>query len=206
MQITQIKKIGKGERYSIFIDGIFDCALETEILVKAKLKEGQEIEEDEWREIKLKNSNLACFDRGLSYLEKSLKTKKQLKEYLKSKGYLEESIDKAINKLEDYGYIDDSVFAESFIQTYKNKKGNKKLRFELLSKGVAREIIDEKLEQLVSEEEATEICKNILKKYLKNKVFDAKTKNKAYAHLINKGFGSEIALKVLSEVKDESWD
>ena len=80
MQITQIKKIGKGERYSIFIDGIFDCALETEILVKAKLKEGQEIEEDEWREIKLKNSNLACFDRGLSYLEKSLKTKKQLKE------------------------------------------------------------------------------------------------------------------------------
>ena len=44
MIITQIKKIGKGERYSIFIDGNFSCVLEAEIIVKNQIKEGQEID------------------------------------------------------------------------------------------------------------------------------------------------------------------
>ena len=47
MTITEIKKIGKGDRYSIYIDGQFSCTLEAEILVKFKLKTFQELEEDE---------------------------------------------------------------------------------------------------------------------------------------------------------------
>lgn len=206
MLITEIKKVGKGERYSIFIDDIFNGTLEAEILVREKLKTGEEISLERLTQIKLDNGKLAAFSRAISYIEKGLRTEKQLRDYLKEKGYLPESIDEAISKLSEYGYIDDGLFAESYIRTYKNKKGRMKLKFELASKGVPAEIIEEKLDELLEEEETFETCLKLLKKYLKNREMDAKLRAKAYAHLMSKGFEGDVISKALSEVKDESWD
>ena len=61
MVITQIKKIGRGERYSIFIDGVFNCVLEAEIIVKNRLKSGMEIIDERLVEIKLENGHEVVF-------------------------------------------------------------------------------------------------------------------------------------------------
>ena len=169
MQITEIKKIGRGDRYSIFIDSVFDGTLEAEILVKHKLKTGDEIGEEQWRQIKLENGKLSAFSRAVGYIEKSLKTQKQLQTYLKEKGFLQESIDDAVQKLKEYGYIDDKVYAENYIKTYKDKKGKIKLKFDLLSKGVAADVIEEALQEFVDEDEQYAACEKLLKKYVKNK-------------------------------------
>lgn len=210
MQITEIKKIGKGDRYSIFIDSVFDGTLEAEILVKHKLKTGDEIDEEQWRQIKLENGKLSAFSRAVGYIEKSLKTQKQLQTYLKEKGFLQESIDDAVQKLKEYGYIDDKVYAENYIKTYKDKKGKIKLKFDLLSKGVAADVIEEALQEFVDEDEQYAACEKLLKKYVKNKPQDVKLKSKAYAHLFSKGFSGDIISraigKVFSEVEDEDWN
>lgn len=210
MQITEIKKIGRGDRYSIFIDGVFDGTLEAEILVKHKLKTGDEIGEEQWRQIKLENGKLSAFSRAVGYIEKSLKTQKQLQTYLKEKGFLQESIDDAVQKLKEYGYIDDKVYAENYIKTYKDKKGKIKLKFDLLSKGVAADVIEEALQEFVDEDEQYAACEKLLKKYVKNKPQDVKLKSKAYAHLFSKGFSGDIISraigKVFSEVEDEDWN
>ena len=210
MQITEIKKIGRGDRYSIFIDSVFDGTLEAEILVKHKLKTGDEIDEEQWRQIKLENGKLSAFSRAVGYIEKSLKTQKQLQTYLKEKGFLQESIDDAVQKLKEYGYIDDKVYAENYTKTYKDKKGKIKLKFDLLSKGVAADVIEEALQEFVDEDEQYAACEKLLKKYVKNKPQDVKLKSKAYAHLFSKGFSGDIISraigKVFSEVEDEDWN
>lgn len=210
MQITEIKKIGKGERYSIYIDGIFNGTLQAEILVKHKLKTGDEIDEEHIKQIKLENGKIAAFEQAARYLEKALKTQKQLQTYLKEKGFLQQSIDDAVQKLKEYGYIDDEAYAENYIKTYQNKKGKIKLKFDLISKGVSPEIVEEKLAQLIDAEEQFSSCEALLKKYIKNKPIDSKLKSKAYAHLFSKGFAgdiiSSVIAKVFSEVEDESWD
>ena len=210
MQITEIKKIGRGDRYSIFIDSVFDGTLEAEILVKHKLKTGDEIDEEQWRQIKLENGKLSAFSRAVGYIEKSLKTQKQLQTYLKEKGFLQESIDDAVQKLREYGYIDDKVYAENYIKTYKDKKGKIKLKFDLLSKGVAADVIEEALQEFVDEDEQYAACEKLLKKYVKNKPQDIKLKSKAYAHLFSKGFSGDIISraigKIFSEVEDDDWN
>ncbi len=210
MQITEIKKIGKGDRYSIYIDYVFNGTLEAEILVKYKLKTGDEIDEENLKQIKLENGKLSAFERAVGYVEKCLKTEKQMRTYLKEKGFLQESIDDAIGKLKEYGYVDDVVYAENYIKTYKNKKGKIKLKFDLLSKGVSNQIIEEALEEFVEDDEQQQACESLLKKYIKNKKADPKLKSKAYAHLFSKGFSGEIITgalnNVLSEVDDEDWD
>lgn len=210
MIITQLKKIGRGDRYSLYVDEQFIVALEAEIIVKNKLKIGQEVDFDYLEKLKLENGNYASFDKALSYLERGMKTEKGIREYLSKKGYLKESIDKTIEKLQSYGYINDEVYAENYIKTYSGVKGIKKLKYELILKGVEKNIIDKKVEELFDEEEEFKNCLNICKKYLKNKNIDSKTYQKLSNHLASKGFSYGIITRAVKECLKggcvESWD
>ena len=200
--IEEIKKIGKGDRYYLILDDGRKFALEAEILAKYKLKSGEELEENKLKEILLANGDLSAFDRALTYLEKNIKTEKGIREYLKGKGFLDESIDKAVEKLNEYGYINDENFVDCYIRTYSNKKGKKLLKFELLAKGVSQEIIEEKL-QNIDEKEQIEACKNLFEKYVRNKNIDLKLKQKVYAYLFSKGFSSDVITTVINNAKIE---
>ncbi len=188
MKITQIKKIGKGQRFSLFLDDEFVCSLESEIIVKNHLALGLDIDENQLEKIKKQNSDLTCFEKSLSIIERSLKSEKNLRKALVERGYFKESIDKAVAKLKEYGYIDDEIFCECFIRSNQFSKGKKRIKFELLQKGISQDIIENKIEEMIIEENEEENCFVLLKKYLKNRIFDAKTKQKAYNHLLTKGF------------------
>ena len=57
-----------------------------------------------------------------------------------------------VSMSKEYNYIDDEIFAENYINTYSHQKGKRKLKYELISKGVDKEIIDQKLEDLIDED------------------------------------------------------
>lgn len=189
-EITEIKKIGKGDRYRLFLDGEFFGTFEAEILARYCLKSGQKFDEEFFEKLTIENGDYACFNRGLSALEKSMKSRKMLRSYLKEKGYPIQCIDRAIEKLESYGYIDDEGYCENYISSYPSKS-RRKLKFDLLSKGIKEEIIDEKLRFLTNDEEESEKCLKYGEKYMKNKPIDIKTKQKFYNHLVGKGFSYE---------------
>lgn len=200
MEITEIKKIGKGKRYYLFIDGRNEGDFESEVLARHKLKTGDEIDRESLRKLKVENGDLAAFDRALGVLEKGMKSEKGIRDYLSGKGYLDECIDRAIDKLTEYGYIDDEVYAENFIRTYSLSKGRKKIKYDLLSKGVAGEIVEAKLEEIFQPEDEDELCFRLAEKFLKNKDFDLKTKEKLYRHLASKGFSFDIISSVVRRV------
>lgn len=202
-EITEIKKIGKGERYYLYLDNEFFGVYEAEILARYSLKTGETYDEDFFEKLKIENGDYACFNRGLSILGKSMKTEKMLRDYLIEKGYPKQCIDKAIEKLIEYGYINDEQFCESYINSYSTSKSKRKLKYELLTKGVNEEIIEEKLESLIDEENEFEICLNLALKYLKNKEMDLKTKQKLYNHLASKGFEYSLMSRVWEELQND---
>lgn len=186
--ITEIKKIGKGERYYLYLDDELFGVYEGEILARYSLKSGQSFEDDFFENLKLENGDYACFNRSLGVLEKSMKSEKMLIDYLREKGYPKSCIEKAIKKLEEYGYIDDESFAENFIRSYSCSKSKRKLKYDLLGKGISEKIIDEKLGVLVDDEQERELLFILAKKYLNGKILDQKTKQKFYSHFAGKGF------------------
>ena len=204
IEIVEIKKIGKGERYHVQSSEGYAGVFQAEILAKHKLHTGQMLENDEFEKIKVENGDLASFDRALSLIEHGMKTEKMIRDYLSKKGYPEECIDRAIAKLCDYGYIDDKAFAHNFLNTYSSSKGRKKLRYDLLSKGVSQEIIDEVLESL-SDEEEIENGERIAKKYIKNKQKDQKNKQKLFAYLAGKGFDFDKINTIFRRIED-GWN
>ena len=200
MTITEIKKIGKGKRYYLVIDENQKFVIEAEILAKSKLRTNDEISQERLNELLLENGDFASFDRALTYLEKGIQTEKGIRGYLKKKGYLDESIEKAIVKLAEYGYINDETYVENYIRTYASKKGKKLLRFELLSKGVDSQTIENKLEEMLSFEDEKTSCENVARKYIKGKDFDLKLKQKTFAYLLGKGFSSSVISEVIKEL------
>ena len=133
-EITEIKKVGKGDRYKLFLDQEFVGVYEAEILARYCLKTGEKYDEDFFKNLEIENGDYACFNRGLSALEKSMKSEKMLKNYLKEKLYPSICINKAVEKLKSYGYIDDDAFAENYISSYISSKSKRKLKYDLIYK------------------------------------------------------------------------
>lgn len=68
---------------------------------------------------------------------------------LQAKGYSEASIAETVAKLEAWGYLNDTEFAENWIRNRLRNKpmGPMRLRSELLAKGVSVDIVEAKLQE-----------------------------------------------------------
>ncbi len=205
-EITGIVQHGK-ETYSIFLDGMFFCKLNAETIVKHGFKVGNEVCEEEIETAQIENEKLVAFDRCLKLLAVP-KSKKQVKDYLYSKGYTTKTVDYCIAKLEEYNYLDDQAFADLYVKSYSYKKGKRLLDFELKSKGISDDKIRSSLEKYISNEDD---LINLSEKFLKSKPRDKKTMAKLAQHLFSKGFSFDEINPVIKKLIDfgednESWD
>ena len=104
--------------------------------------------------------------------------------------------DQIIDRLVSRGYLDDRKFAEYYVENRFVKKGisNKRLKMELMKKGIDRAIIDDVLDKNLRND-AEEIQKVITKK--RNKYDD----EKLISYLVRQGFDFEL---VRNLVRDSS--
>ena len=188
IEITQLKRIGKSEKYRVFCCDEELCQLQAETIIKHHIKIGAVFSEQQFEIIRKESENLSCFSDALSYVSKSLKTKKQVEDKLIEKGYLNQSIQDAINKLVDYGYINDKYYAEMFINQNKDKKGILYLKQALKTKGVSSSIMSEIFEDFETNKQ--DII-DLAQKFLRGKEIDIFTKQKMYRSLLAKGYAFE---------------
>ena len=204
MKISEMVRRGKSEVYKIFVDEKFYCLLTAEVIIKNKLKTGQDIDEQTFLEMKKQSDKLLSRDIALSYIEKGMKTQKQVADNLRQKGIDESAILDAISFLKSYNYIDDKTYAKQYVLTKKGK-GKSYLKNALLQKGINKSVIDEVLDSYQIDEDELLL---LTKKYVKNKTMDNKLKQKAYRHILSKGYSFDEAKKAVEKVFGEQndWD
>ncbi|WP_051904521.1 regulatory protein RecX [Hippea jasoniae] len=120
--------------------------------------------------------NKEALNYALRLLDRRDYTKKQLEDKLNSRGVSKRDIIEVVNYLKEKGYVDDERYARNYVYfRLKRGYGKKRIRFELLNKGIDEAIIDKALG--LQDEKADEV---FLKKYellrgkknLKKKLFD----------------------------------
>ena len=166
------------DRVNMYIDEEFYCGISLDGIAKFNIYLGKELEESDLEEILFEELKNRFFQRAIDYISRAIKTEVQLKRYLRelsfkkkgkwftdvSKESLEEIINDTAERLKEYNYLNDEVFAEEFLQSrMKNRpRGKSVLLSELISKGVNAELAKEKVEELVEDEYA--ILKRIYEK------------------------------------------
>lgn len=191
-KITDITMQRSGKRANIFIDGSFVCGLELITVMSEGLKAGDEIDREKLEAIQVKSETEKAFNKAVSYLSVRRRTEWEIRKKLREKGYLPAVADEVLRKLRDYGYVDDGRFAETYIEMYKHRAGELKIRADLRRLGVDGKIIDDKL-SAVNADETIEAAESAARKYLRSHDYD---RLKLSRHLAAKGYRFDVIDKV----------
>jgi len=203
MVITKIEKQKKNkERYNISIDGDFAFGLYEDSLVKYGLRSGDELTAEKIKEMQEYDEFGYGKKVAYSFLAYKQRSKKELIKKLKLKKISDASIEKIVELLEKQKYLNDELFAGNFIEDKLNCRpiGKRLAKLKLSEKGIDKEVIEETLNKIYSEDKEAEYAERVLEKYVKKvKYKDAvDKKNKCYRYLISKGFDFDTVKKVLS--------
>lgn len=198
-EITAITpQVKDKRRCNIYVDGRFCCGLTLEATVKNRLKVGQTISQERLSEIQLESEKQTALDKALTHLSATRKTEKDIRKFLRDKGYLSAVEDFVVEKLRSYNFVNDGEYAESYVESAAKRKGSRLIRMELKNKGISEQEIESAMELLGSEQEE-ETAKEILQKYMRGKSVDLQTLQKAFRYLMSKGFSYETAKSAISD-------
>lgn len=200
--ITQISAQTKNpDRANLFIDYEFRCGISKMVVANHRLKVGQEISDEDIETYIFESDKDKAFTYTLNYISKYAATKKQMVKKLYEKEYGKSVVDYVIDKCVSYGYLDDSEYARCYIEYNKEIKGAKKIKYELMNKGVSAEIIDELISQIPHNDGAYKLAERHARG---QDINDLKYRNKLIRYLTGRGYSwSEIA-ECISRLKSES--
>lgn len=204
--VTKIEEQKNKKRFNIFVDDAFFCGLNKETAILFGLKVGKNVESSELERAIFESEVKSAFEKAIDYISSRMHTKKELSDKLLKKGYTKEVIIEALRKLEDYGYVNDELFAKQFINE-NNKYSKKILSNKLRQKGIECDIIDKFLSDNGQETEEY-LCDKYVQKYLKSKkVNDSASKQKLYASIARRGFDFDLIKKTCEKyLNNDSYD
>ena len=197
----QIQKNNKS-RANIYLDGEFAFALEMLTVMKLGLKIGKDVDTETIKTAVLDSETSVAFGKAVDYLARAMKTTKQMRDYLTKKGYPTEVVDAVIQKLIGYKYLDDQAYARMYAEQSKSYKGQRRIKQELINKGISHAEVDDQVQIDTEDQLATATA--LAEKYLKNKPRDLKNMQKLQRFLLYRGFDFDVVNSIIRKFKDAS--
>ncbi|MDE5942621.1 MAG: RecX family transcriptional regulator [Clostridia bacterium] len=202
-EITSIEPQKKDkERCSVFIDGRFYCGIKLEVAIKYHLKAGMSIDKSKLDEIQLETEKSQAIDKAMTHLSATMKTKKQMRDFLVKKGYTEAVINYVFERLEYYKLLDDEAYCRAYVNSVSGK-GKRALEADLYKRGAEKAAIETVLSET---EEDAGAAFSVLEKYMRGKAGTKENLYKGLKYLLSKGFGYDTAKEALEKFGDIDED
>ena len=200
MLITAIEPRRKAMS-ALYIDGEFVMNLDTRTLIENRFDVGREIDDDDLHEIINLSNERRAKEKALWLISYRDHSKKELTDKIR-RTCDDESAEKAVERMEELGLVNDRVFAERYARKLLFTKHMSKTAasYELVRKGIDRELADEILDS-IEVDEREQIREVIEKKY--RNLSDEKIKRRAFSALQRLGYRFDDIRAVLEEYTEE---
>lgn len=136
-----------------------------------------------------------------------LRSEKEIYQRLKNRRFDEQVIRATISFLKNKEFLDDNLFAKSWIESrLKRPFGLRKIKNELNLKGIDKEIISEQISQIKDKYREEDIVSEIVKSKLAKlkDIEPVKAKRRIYAYLLRRGFSSDVVSEIIKNLTNES--
>ena len=188
MKITDIRPRRKGLS-AVYIDGEYALSLDTQTLLEHRTDIGREFDDEELHDLIESSNERRAKEKALWLISYRSHSKKELRDKI-SRTCDRQSAEKAVERMEELGLVNDRDYAERCAQTliftkHMSKRG---AAMELRRKGIESEIINEVLDD-IEVDEREQIQAVIERKY--PKIDDEKIRRRAVAALQRLGYGWE---------------
>ena len=201
MNIIKYKKKTNG-RYSVTLEDGREFVLYEDIILKHDLLLRKEILEKDLDSLLQDNLECDVYYVALNLLRTRFRSKYELEELLKRKEYPIPMILKATEKLTNQGYLNDQLFAKSYIssQMITTNHGPNRIKNDLENKHISNAIIQEELDAFSEEEQRNKINKIIDYRIKTNRSRGGTIlKNKIYHDLLQLGYDSSLVNSCLND-------
>ncbi len=190
MLITEFTVVGQNVRISV--DGGFWDEIPYLIAFDFRLNKGSEVDDSLLVNVKQKADEKNAFDYAVKYLSRYSVTAKRLKQKLYEKEYNKSVVENVAAKLLDLKYLDDYAFAENLVASKSKKLGKRRLKSELLNKGVGGDMIDEVLETL-DNDDMFDIAMSVAEKwYRSHELVTIQDSQKFFRFMAYRGFDYDL--------------
>lgn len=209
MKVTRISVQARDpSRVNVFIDGKYRFSLDIMQVASLGIKTNVEYSDQQIADFEQEGVFGKIYTRALEYSLVRPRSEREVADYLYKKtldtrtktgsikkGASKEVVARVFNSLVDKGYVDDEKFARFWVENRNQRKGvsARKLRSELASKGVSRDIVDQAMSS-TDRTDSEEIAKIIAKK--RSKYPD---QQKLIAYLARQGFSYDDIKQALNE-------
>ena len=207
MKILRYKYLS-GNKYKIFLEEQ-EVILYEDIIIKYNILLKKEISQYELDIYLSENKYYDLYYSALKYINIKIRSKKELEKYLKKYSDDISMINNVISKIKSEGYLNDRVYARSYIHDVISFKiyGPLKIKKELSELGIDKDIIEEELAvfngDLIYDKVKKFVDKNLkLNKDKSLYVFKEKMLNS----LINNGYNREDILSYLNGINFDDED
>ncbi len=201
-KITDIKQQKRSsERFSLYIDGRYSFSLGDLELSNSGLRIGQELTGEEVERWQSQALEAKAYNATLGQLSYRRRSRRELADYLKRKGYDEDISASVMRRLEDVGLLDDAAFAAAWIADRQllRPRSRRILQVELMKKGIDRDIITDALSRVSEDSQLDALTDLIERKRRQSSYADPQ---KLMAFLARQGYGYDQIKKALMRLDE----
>ena len=204
MKIDKIQK--RGSKYKIFLDNgdIIDTL--DEVILSNNLLYNKNIDDELLEKIKTDTLYYASYNRVMTLISKRLRSRYEVKKYLKKLNVSLKDSEKMLKKLEDLGLIDDEKFARAYINDKINLSmvGPIKIMKELEKHNVDLVMVNSILSSIPKNVIDERIDKLLMKKVKANRKYSTYVlTQKIIQYLVNLGYGRADIDRHLDKIKTD---
>lgn len=199
-------------RFEILVDGDVVATLSLDSIERLGVRIGAAYSESLAIRIGAEAAALHTFDRAVAMLAARPRAARDLERMLVRKGEPAEHVAAAVERLTTLGILDDAQFARQFIRARIAGAGlsRRRLQSELWRRGVARDVIDDALAEVMQEDEVDEdaqIASVAAKKLRTLRSADpAAVRRRLYAFLARRGYESSAIRRVMDALPADGED
>ena len=208
MRITALRRQRRfPHRYSVFLDGTYAFSLSEETVLRHHLEVDTELDEDGKAQVLADDEITQAKEAALQYLSYRPRTRKEIRDKLRGKGYEARVIEDVLGTLERLRLVDDGDFATRWIEERLRLKprGRRLLLQELRKKGISGEQAEQAIEDAFREVRERDLALMVLRKRRERyrRLERVQALRRMYGFLARRGFDVELARDVIQEIARE---
>ena len=200
MLITAIEPRRKAMS-ALYLDGEYVMNLDTRTLIESRFDVGKDIDDEDLHEIIRLSNERRAKEKALWLISYRDHSKKELADKIK-RTCDEESADKAVERMEELGLVNDESYALHYAQKliFTKHMSKNAVVYELARKGIDKELAAEILDEI--EVDSSEQIRIIIDKKYKN-ISDEKIRRRAVAALQRLGYRWDEIKGVIEEYAED---
>jgi regulatory protein len=198
-EITRVRE--RLNRARVSVDGEFWAEIDAAVAIESGLREGAKLSQEELDRVRVAGEKPVAMGRALNLLGYRARSEAEIRDRLKRYGYIRETTDAVVLRLQELGYLDDAAFARLRAREKARRYGPRRVSLELKKSGVretlAREVVQE---EFAGRSEVGEARSAAARRY-NGRGSDAEAR-RVYGFLVRRGYSAEVCAQVAREYRE----